>query len=223
MTNRVTDQTTQNGLIAKFRLEGLMPELVVSPVIHPVVQVASLSDPLSVTEFEKWRSVFGSALALIDPNDFTTFVDPFPAVNANISLTSHMRAGTGVMSAANASGVALPGAGVGVVATDGIYRLTVTGASVAGTTGRIQIDLRNQVTFGAGVALAAVVKPLGNTSIRVNTVQQILFDAFFIVRSTDLVNAVTLETEATFVNGSGILAYSCTKLIDEIPPNVIFP
>ena len=125
MTNRVTDQKTQNALISEFKLEGLLAEMMVEHRIVPVVQVATLLEEANITDFEKWRSVL-LGMPFVNPNDITAFVgSPFLAGKHNYADTSNSYGGNGAVAAAASFGCRLPGGAVGVPATNGVYRVTV--------------------------------------------------------------------------------------------------
>lgn len=224
MGNIITEQETQTALIEQFRIKGRLPEMEISPVVQPVAIVATLDTSDSVSQFEKWRSVFSFDSQLIDPNDFFSSANIFPAAANHIFSESYVRGGVGIMDVTGTFGCGIPGGAVGVPATDGIYRLQVAGMGIAGAVGSIKISLYDQAAFGFGVPLGVARKFLGITALQGNSVYNPnLFECFFIVRTTDIANAIVFLPQAGFVNGNGIFQVSCTKLIDEIPPNVIFP
>lgn len=224
MTNRVTDQTTQNGLIEKFRLEGLLPEMSVIPTIIPVVQVASLQDSLNISEFEKWRSVFGGTKQLIDPADITEKPIFLNGNSTDVVATSHLVSPLGACTLGTGwNGCALPGASVGVPATDGVYRITLHWAGDGGTNLQGSVLLVDQAAFGIGVAKGTERTIIGNYGGAGAVVSsKVLFDFYVVIRETLIANAVVLNIdEATNGNASGSLYVQ--KLINEIPPDVVFP
>lgn len=180
MANRVTDQTTQNGLIQKFKLDGVLPEMEVLPSIVPVVQVATLTDALNISEFEKWRSVFSGGPPLIDPSDITNFPILFQAGTTNVVSTTHVVSPSSVQAITGNGGCALPGASVGVPATDGIYRITAHGYGQGNTTLDGNVVLTDQAAFGAGVALGTVRSTIGGFSFANATSPSNLFFDFFL-------------------------------------------
>lgn len=223
MTNRVTDQTTQNGLIEKFRLKGLLPEMTVVPTIIPVVQVASLQDNLNISEFEKWRSVFSLGSPIIDPSDITLYSDFFSPVNTKVAPTSSILAQKSTAGGSGNTGCALPGGAVGVPATDGVYRISVQMTTEGGTIIQGNVLLTDQAAFGNPVALGTIRSVIGNFgSPRSEQGSSVCFDFYVIIRSTLQANAVVLDPSSG-VNGNFYGAIYVQKLINEIPPNVIFP
>ena len=224
MANRVTDQTTQNALIAKFRLEGVLPEMEVLPSIIPVVNVANLDSALTISEFEKWRSVLSHSLPLVNPNDMTFTSQPFQVGIHNISATTNHISGNGTLALNGFLGVKLPGASIATSATDGIYRITVFGVGTSGSRGVILATLVGQSAFGPAAPPGVLRKNLGMFSLQPDgELAGPIFDVFVPILSTDLSNAFRLETVASVVTGSAFVQIIVTKMIDKVPPFVIFP
>jgi len=224
MTNRVTDQTTQNGLISTFKLKGLMPEMSVDRVIIPVVQVANLGATLNVSEFEKWRSVFDDKLPYLDLANITSFTNPLAAGVTKIADTTAMISSVGVLTINGSCGVRLPTGGVGVPATDGVYRLTVRCSTNVTLNISGQITLRDQAAFGDPVTLGTLRATCGVWNLTAIANSQVeIFDSLFAIRASDIANALVVSSLAVGLAGQGQLSIVCTKMIDEIPPSPIFP
>lgn len=224
MGNRITDQTTQNGLIDTFKLKGDLPEMEVSPIVQPIVEVARLDNSLTVSDFTKWSAVFGGSRPLIDPADITNYAQFWPPATSNIAPTNAL-----VMPQGNTGnfggngGCALPGGSVGNHATDGIYRITLLFANNGGAIFRGNIKLTDQAAFGLGVALGTVRSTIGTFTTQNQTEgTHLVFDMFLLLRTTLQANAVVFEA-TTGVNGTHTASCYVQKLIDEIPGNVIFP
>ena len=224
MSNRITDQQTQNALIAKFKLEGLLAEMSVANIVLPVVNVANLESSLTVGEFEKWRSVFSSSLPYIDPANITNFNSPSIAGVTKVADTTAMVSNPGLIQTNANCGVRLPSGAVGVPATDGTYRLVVTVDSQNAFRGRIKIQLVDQAAFGDPVALGTIRSLFGSGQwTETSDNNNICFDFLFAVRTTLIANAIVISTAAVATTGTGQVCIICTKLIDEIPPSPLFP
>lgn len=218
--NRVTDQTTQNGLIDKYKLHGSLPEMVVSPVIQPMVNVGSLDNAQTVSTFEKWRSVFQQMPMLVDPATTASHALSFNG-NDNIYAESQVTTQIVAISSGGNFGCALPGGSVGNSATDGVYRLTFRVASNGGagsTNWNGSLTTRKQSFFGPNVALGTQGAVLAYWSFQDGdkSFDGTLLDMLFLIRTTDDVNAL-----AFFATSGGAVTASfqivLTKLIDEIP------
>ena len=224
MTNRVTDQTTQNGLIAKFKLKGLMPELEVMRQIMPVVQVASLDDALDVSKFEKWRSVLDNKLPYLDLANITNFANPLAAGVIKVANTTAMVSTVGTLTINGDCGVRLPSGAVGVPAGDGVYRLTVRCSVNSAINLSGEIILTDQAAFGDPVALGTLRSRLGVWNIATTGNAQVtLYDSLLAIRATDIANALVVSSLAVGTGSNGQLSIVCNKLIAEIPPSPIFP
>lgn len=224
MTNRVTDQETQNALIEAFRLEGLLPEMAVSPVIIPVVITKDLGGDAGVTEFEKWRSVFSGSVMMVDRNNNTAVTSPLATAVTNVLASTNVVGNGGLIQLSANYGCALPGGSPGNDATDGIYRITITQALIGLTRHRVDLHLYDQAAFGLAVALGTDRGTIGSFNIEATLGNKtVVWDAFLRLRTADLANAVVMKTAAAGVNGTGSISMTVTKLISELPPFVIFP
>ena len=223
MANRVTDQTTQNALIEKFRLDGILPEMEVLPSIIPVVNVANLDNALTISAFEKWRSVFTLNAPLIDVVNSVEHPIAFGGGAANIYPESDVRTQFSAAVTGGFFGAALPGGSVGVNATDGIYFVVIEAQTPAGTNFSGNLTLYQQAAFGSSVAIGISRSRFGfyQTS-QNNQASTVLWKGFLKVATTDQVNALVMDNPFG-VNGTGAFAIRIVKLIDELPPNVIFP
>jgi hypothetical protein len=224
MTNRVTDQTTQNALIAKFRMEGVLPEMEVSPTIAPVVLVATLSEALNISEFEKWRSVFNGP-PYIDPND--TEVEgtgPFLLNTNNISAETNHYAGDTGFTSPSKFGCAIPGAAVGQNALDGVYRVTVWCSGHNGNFTIIEGRLVQTPAYGSSVAASTFRKSIFKTESRTEDGGGgPIIDILIPILKTDLANAVELKSTSATSTGIGCAQITVQKIISEIPPSPLFP
>jgi len=223
MSNRVTDQSTQNALIKKYRLEGLLAEMSVLPSIVPTVNVGTIEEAQNTSEFEKWRSVFSGNRQIIDTADLTE-VTPFWATGVTKVLASNIVVGgMGTQQVTGICGCALPGGSAAVAATDGVYRILFQGSSASNASLRGNIILTKQAAFGDPVALGPQRGLIGTFNIGgPEAVSGNCFDFFLVIRTSLDVNAVVVHA----VNGSSStygLGLYVQKLIDEIPSNVIFP
>jgi len=223
MGNRVTDQTSQNGLIEKFSLKGELPEMEVSPVIQPVVQVATLDDGLSVSEFEKWRSVFSVSAELIDVANVHVDAIAFQAGVTKCDLSSTVHTFLGACTAVGRWGCATPGGSAGNHSTDGIYRITISSVVLTPAIFVGTVSLYDQAAFGDPVALGTLRQSIGTwTTMQPHEGPVIIFDKFVKILTTDQINSVLLDFSIGTA-GTGAMAMTVTKLIDEVPPFVIFP
>lgn len=222
MTNRVTDQATQNALIDKFKLEGLLAELSINPVIVPVVTVAAVGDALTVSNFEKWRSVFTKSPVIVDPSNVTPFANPFVLNTYNIADSPEVISSLATSALGGGTGVRLPSAAVGVPAGDGLYRISLISTCIPAANISGQVDLRDQAAFGAAVAIGTLRAKIGDfTTSDGNGPSQLVFDQLVKIRGSLVANAVVFHA-ALGAAGTMSITLVVTKLIGEIPPAVPF-
>lgn len=224
MTNRVTDQSTQNALIKKYRLEGLLAEMQVASIILPVVNVGSVDEAQNTGEFERWRSVFQGGPSLVDPLDLTRFTVAFATGVIKVAPTSHVISDIGAWSYAGSGiGAKLPSGGVGVDATDGIYRITLKGLMAPVTENSGDVSLYDQAAFGDPVAIGTFRSKIGTWHGTKDYGSGFTWwDTFVKIPESLNCNAVVF-TSVGGVVGSGSIEINVTKLIDVLPPVVIFP
>ena len=225
MSNRVTDQQTQNALITAFKLEGVLPEMEVSPTIIPIVEVAKLASALTVSQFERWGSALNGGPPLVRISDITNFTNPFVSGVDKVAPTSQVVSRPGTFNAGGKFGCAFPGGSSGVPSTDGLYRVTVEMSAATGATHIFDAELYDQSAFGDPAALGTFRGFLGSfQNPKTQGGVTVVFDIFVVLATLDVVNAFVLTATATgSVNGSGTCTIRITKVIAEIPDAVIYP